>query len=157
MKRLKNTFLLVGSLGIALMSSACKQPPPHHPQNTLARVGNHYLTVEKAKEEIPNFIFKQDSAIALKRYRDQWIQNQLVLEEANRLGLSQKENVRRKLQRAREEVLRQALKEYVIASKKEDTTISDSEARSYFQAHKEQFALNEKFVKFRHIKTKTMK
>jgi len=137
--------------------SSCKRPQSTPPDNAIAKVGNHYLTVKKAKSAIPDFILKQDSVNALKRYRDQWIQKRLILDEANRLGLKQKSDVGRKLQRAREDILRQALKDYVIASKKEDTTISDSEARSYFQAHKNKFALHEKFVQFRHVRTNTMK
>lgn len=156
MKHFYPTFLLLGVICFSLALLSCQRAADNHPENSLAKVGNHYLTISEARAAIPDFILKQDSANAIRRYRDEWIQNQLILDEANRLGLSQKDDVRQKLRRAREEVLRQALKDYVIASK-EDTTISDAEARSYFQAHKDKFALDEKFVKFRHVKTNTMK
>jgi len=156
MQRFSIILLLLIFTGFGFLGNACKRSASTHPQNTLARVGKDYLTLDEAADAIPSFILKQDSVNAIKRYRDKWIQNHIILQEASRLGLSQQDNVRRKLQRAREEVLRQALKDYVIASK-EDTTISDAEARSYFQAHKEQFALDERFVRFRYVKTKTMK
>lgn len=150
------SFIFLLSIFVISYGAACKRASSGHPKNAIARVGNDYLTLDEAVDAIPAFILKQDSVNALQRYRDKWIQNQIILQEANRLGLSQKKEVRRKLRRAREEVLRQALKDYVIASK-QDTTITDSEARSYFQAHKKQFALDERFVRFRHVKTQTMK
>ncbi|MGD8427528.1 MAG: hypothetical protein PVH63_07840 [Balneolaceae bacterium] len=157
MKRLFHIFFLLSTVITGFLLFSCNKTHPGHADNTLARVGNQYLYLREAKKAIPDFIFKQDSIEALRRYRDEWIQNRIILQEANRLGLSQKKSVREKLQKAREEVLREVLKDYIVASRKEDTTISDEEARSYFQAHKDQFALDEEFVRFRHVRTRTIK
>ena len=144
-------------LTIGLFFSACQQSSFENKPENLARVGNNYLTIAEAKADIPDFILAEDSLKALQRYRDEWIQQQLLLEEANRLGLPQKQEIQKQLQRAREEVLRRALKEYVMSSQKGNMTISDEEARSYYQANKDQFVLDEQFVKFRYVKTRTIK
>ncbi len=150
-------FLLLLSLVALLGAASCNQPAPADNEDTLARVGNEYLTVDEAKSAIPDFLFQQDSIEALQRYRKNWMQEQVLLQEAQRLGLSQNEEVRKKLKQAREEVLREALKDYVIGEKQEGTAISDEEARTFYQANKEKFALDEKFVQFRHLRTRTIK
>lgn len=150
-------LLFAACIGISLLVLSCKKTSPGSSENTLARVGNKYLTTEQAKQNIPDFVLADDTANALHRYREEWIRQQLVLQEANRLGLAQKEEVQQKLQKAREEVLRQALKNYITGSQQDDLEISDDEARSYYQAHKEQFVLNEDYVKFRYMRTQTLK
>lgn len=144
-------------LVVVLLAMSCKQSTPDKSEEILAKVGNKYLTVQQARAAIPNFILAEDSVNALYKYREEWVQQQLLLQEANRLGLAQKKEVQQKLQKAREEVLREALKDYIIGSQNKDLKISDAEARSYYQAHKEQFTLAEEFVKFRYMRTKTLK
>jgi hypothetical protein len=146
--------LLLLCIGMGALLS-CSRMSPSGSDETLARVGNEYLTVQEAKEKIPEYVFEQDSINALTRYRDEWIQSQVLLQEADRLGLSQQAEIQRKLRKARDEVLKQALKDYVTSSNQDNITITDEEARTYYQANKEQFVLNEEFVQFRHVRTKT--
>jgi cytolysin (calcineurin-like family phosphatase) len=113
--------------------------------------------VEQAIDDIPETVLSEDSVEALTQYRDNWIRQQLLVQEAKRLGLEQKPEIQQKIDRARQEILRQALKDYVLASKEQDMQISDEEARTYYQANKEQFVLEEDFVKFRHMRTNTIK
>lgn len=140
-----------------LALGSCNKPIPTDNDNTLARVGNEYLTIDEAKAAIPDFLFQEDSVEALNKYRDDWMQQQVLLQEARRLGLSQKEEVRKKLQRAREEVLREALKDFVIGSKQDEVTVTDEEARTFYQTNKDKFTLDEKFVRFRHLRAQTIK
>ncbi len=152
-----NISILCYILGLGLLLGSCKTSPSNQKENALARVGNKYLTIEEAKAHIPDFVLAEDSTNALHRYRENWVRQQLLLQEANRLGLMQKEEVQQKLEQARQEVLREALKNYVIQTKEDDLNITDNEARSYYQSHKKQFELNEAFVQFRHMKTNTIK
>ncbi len=149
-------WVLLLCIGIGGVLS-CDQVRPSESDSTLARVGNKYLTIQQAKEKIPDFVYRQDSLSALNRYREEWIQSQVLLQEAERLGLSQQTEIQEKIRKAREEVLREALKDYVTASSQDEITITDEEARAYYQANKEQFVLNEEFVQFRHIRTNTLK
>lgn len=122
----------------------------------LARVGNEYLTAREALDRIPGFVLAQDSIAALQSYRDEWIRQQVLLQEANRLQVQQNEEVQKKIQKARQDVLIEALKEAVISKYEEDMTVTDEEARSYYQSYKDQFVLNERFVRYRHMKTPSL-
>ncbi len=142
---------------LSVLMVACQRPAPTEKEDTLARVGNKYLTVEQAQSAVPDFLLQQDSIGTLTKYRDEWIRQQVLLQEANRLGLAQESEVQRKLQKAREEVLREALREFVVGSQQQDLTVTDEEARAYYQAHKNQFVLDEEFVQFRHMRARTLK
>lgn len=149
-------LLFITFFGIAFFAVSCQQSMPGSSEDTLARVGNQYLTAQQAAEDIPDFVLAEDSVKALHQYREDWIRQQLMLQEANRLGLSQKEEVQQKLQEARNEVLKQALKDYIVGSEQENQEVSDNEARSYYQANKEQFSLEEDYVKFRYMKASAL-
>lgn len=145
-------FKLTAILGLLLfIVSTCTTPRSGDEIKRLARVGNEYLTLEHARNQIPDFMLQQDSVGALKAYRETWIENRLMLQEAERLQLRQNSEVQNKLRQAQQEVLTQALKEAVISDYEEELVVTDEEARNYYQAHKDQFVLNERFVQFRHL------
>lgn len=151
----KSTFTIpkiVAYCGLAIiLASACTSPRNGKETKRLARVGNEYLTLEHARTQIPDFMLKQDSIEALKEYRETWIENRLMLQEAERLQLRQEDEVQSKIQKAQQEVLTQALKDAVISDYEDELVVTDEEARNYYQAHKDQFVLNERFVQFRHL------
>lgn len=146
-------LILVISLQIWV---SCSKSISQKPDQALARVGNEYLTAEQAAASIPKFLLKQDSVGMLKKYRDEWIQQQLLNQEAQRLGLADNKDVRRQLRKSRDEILRNALKKYVIESKRKKIEVTDEEARNFYQANKKQFSLDEEFVRFRHLATTTL-
>ncbi|NGP76416.1 hypothetical protein G3570_07220 [Balneolaceae bacterium YR4-1] len=144
-----NLFIVV--LLAIFLFSACTSPQDGEEIKRLARVGNEYLTLEHARTQIPDFMLQQDSIGALQTYRERWIENRLMLQEAERLQLRQDDEVQAKIQHAQQEVLTQALKDAVISDYEEELVVTDEEARNYYQAHKDQFVLNERFVQFRHL------
>lgn len=146
-------LLLCGLLALLLLS--CESPEADQQAEQIARVGDEYLSLEQAKRAIPPFIYKEDSAAALERYRKQWIQRRLVLREADKLNLRQKKEIQEKLQRAEHEILREALRTHII-TEKVDTTVSAQEVKAYYEANKEHFMLGEPYVRFRHLKTQNI-
>lgn len=150
-------YYLLLIIGTTLFLASCQQTNVKNTENTLARVGNEYLTIDQAASDIPEAVLAEDSIKAMTQYRDNWVREQLLLQEATRLGLNQKPEIRKKIERARQEILRQALKDYVLASNEKEMEITDDEARTYYQANKDQFVLEEDFVQFRHMRTKTIK
>lgn len=148
-----NLLVTVLVFGILL---SCQKSSPDPAEDALARVGNQYLTLQQAKKDIPDFLLEEDSTGTLQQYREDWIRKQLLLQEANRLGLNRKMEVEEKIREARGEVLRQALKDFIVGSQQEEIEISADEVRSYYQTHKDQFELEEDFVQFRHMRTQTL-
>ncbi|SMO69196.1 peptidyl-prolyl cis-trans isomerase [Fodinibius sediminis] len=133
-----------------LLPLGCTQMQPEENPNRIARVGSTYLTLDQAKKAIPSFMYGPDSTAAIEQYRTQWIQQQLVLQEANKLKLEEQEEVQEKLRQARREVLKEALRSHVITSQV-DSVVSDQEAIDFYEANKEDFALSEAYVRFRHL------
>lgn len=152
MYKYTNKILLITCISaLLLLQWSCNSVTRENRPERLARVGNEYLTIEQARKQIPDFILKEDSIGALRSYRDRWIEKRLMLQEAERLQLRQREEMQEKLREAQQEVLTQALKDVVISNFEENLVVSDEEARNYYQAHKDQFILNERFVQFRHL------
>ncbi|MEL7834597.1 hypothetical protein [Fodinibius sp. Rm-B-1B1-1] len=147
-------FLFLFALGYLL--TTCDQSMQGNTENSLARVGNEYLTIDQAVDDIPDHVLAEDSVNALMQYRDSWVRQQLLLQEAKRLGLHQKQEIQKKIEQARDEVLRQALKDYVLTNAEKELTATDEQARSYYQKNKDQFVLEEDFVQYRHMRTKTL-
>lgn len=143
--------LLAASVLAIFFAAACTSPNDGEETKRLARVGNEYLTLEHARAQIPDFMLQQDSIGALQAYRETWIENRLMLQEAERLQLRQDDEVQSKILKAQQDVLTQALKDAVISDYEEELIVTDEEARNYYQAHKDQFVLNERFVQFRHL------
>lgn len=129
---------------------------PESSETRLARVGSNYLTLNEARTAIAPFLLKEDSIQALKNYREQWIREQLLLGEANKLQLSQQESVQKKLFNARKEILKNALQEAIITDFTNKVNLSDQEIRSYFEQNKEQLILPERYVQFRHLETSSL-
>ncbi len=117
----------------------------------LARVGSTYLTLDEAKKNISAFAFSQDSAEAIDNYREQWIQQQILLKEAQNLNLADRSEVQNRLQNARKEVLMRALKDVIVSRYASRNEISDTEAQAYYQQNQDQLLLNERYIKFRHL------
>lgn len=143
---------IIPLLLVLLLSSCVQQEVPDNSKK-LARVGDQFLTIDEAKSQIPRFIFNQDSAAALASYRKEWINRQVLLQEAERLGIEEKPEVQKKLRHMRENVLTQSLKDIVLGEYEKDLEITKKEAQNYYEVHKKQFVLNERYVRFRHLVT----
>lgn len=139
-------LLLVGFFG-------CDSIRDAEETETIARVDDEVLTLEEARNRIPDHLLKQDSIRSIKNLQEDWVRKKLLVKEAERLNLTQNESVQAKLETAREEVLNQALKDHILQAFEEDSSISDSEAQNYYQRNKDQFVLDEDYVQFRHMET----
>ncbi len=129
---------------------ACTKGPDNAP-TVLAEVGYQTLTLEQAKQEIPPAIFSSDSSSALLQYRDDWVRRQVILQEAERLNFTAREEVQKRLRRLEEEFILQAIQDYIINEFEKDLTVSEQEARNYYQQNKERFTLEERYVQYRHL------
>lgn len=145
-------------LPVLLLMTACSEGGYQSSQSVLlARVGNHYLTLQEARAAVPDFMMQQDSLKALQSYRKEWIQQKLLLQKANELQLSGQEAIQRRLQNNREQILTNALRQVLLSQYDASTVISDEEALSYYKNNKEQFILKERYVQFRHVSTDSIK
>ena len=143
------------SVGAVLVMFACTPSEQVDDSPTLAQVGNKSLTVEEALENIPSFVLRDDTLSAVQRYKEQWLNSQITLREAERLQLDQNPDIQRRIERLRNQLLEEALKEYVLQEHSDELEVTREEAQNYFQANKDKFVLDEDYVRFRHITTST--
>lgn len=147
----------IATLLLSLILLNCQGSSSFSNGPQLARVGNESLTLQEAREQTPDYMLLQDSVSALRQYRDDWIQRQVILQEARRLDMGRSKVVQKRIRRLEEEIMIQALKDYILAEFDAGMVITDEDARNYFQANKDQLVLDERYVRFRHVVTPDMR
>lgn len=121
----------------------------------IASVDGVELSLDDALEEIPAFVFEEDSAGAIQRFAEQWVRKQVSLQHAEREGVDQTEQFQEKMDRFYDQALDAQLKEYILEINKEEIEVTREEAQNYYQANKDRFVLDETYLQFRHLTTAT--
>lgn len=150
--------IIIGILYILLLFflfTACMTETDEDSSPVIASVGNQELTIENALEQIPAIAIRQDTVEALLNFKDQWVKSQITLEEAKRLKLENNDSYQKRLNRLKNQLSEDMLKEYIVSRNEEELQVSRDEAQNYFQANKDKFVLDERYVRFRHISTST--
>lgn len=135
--------------------SGCERIQKEQESDIIASVNGKTLTIENAEEALPDFHIQQDTVLALMQYRDQWIENQITEKHARSIGIDESEAYRTRLLQLENDLLKSMLKEKVLAENRDNLAVSDEEAQLYYQNNRDQFLLNERYVRFRHITTRT--
>lgn len=148
-------FTAVLFLMILTAASGCLSEAQQDSSPVIARVGNHQLTMEKAIKLAPDIAFLEDTLKAVSNFRRQWIRSKVTEEEARRLRLQNDEAFRERMARMEEQLLEEMLQEYVLAEQSSELTVTRDEAQNYFQANRDKFILNERYVRYRHITTES--
>jgi len=133
-----------------IVFAGCSISPGDKPE-LLAEVGSTSLTRAEARENIPEHIFDQDSTVAYVNYVQDWVQRRIILEEAERLNFSSRQDIQKKIQRLQEEFILQEVQNYIISEFEDEMEISDFEARNYYQQNREKFVLDEQYIRYRHL------
>jgi parvulin-like peptidyl-prolyl isomerase len=145
--RLSSLFLTSVLLGIVL--SGCESQTP--PSSYIARVGDHYLQKDDLNRMLNGMGPVPDSTQAREQVIGQWVENTLLLREAERLNLAEDPEVKRRLQEQRQNALVTALKNRIY--KDIDQAPTEQEVRTYFERHRKQLTLREPYVRVRHLST----
>lgn len=147
-------LLLIWLLGVWLLTS-CSGRQQSSGNEIIASVDGVELSLDDALEEIPPFVFEEDSAGAIQRFAEQWVRKQVSLQHAEREGVDQTEQFREKMDRFYDQALEAQLKEYILEMNKDELEVSREEAQNYYQANKDRFVLDEAYLQFRHLTTAT--
>lgn len=129
---------------------------PHQDSSpVLATVGSEQLTVEAALKAIPDIALHQDTLEAFQNYKQQWLNEKIAEREARRLGLTNEVYFQTRMKRLEQQVLNEMLQRYILAENQEELEVSRDEAQNYYQANRDKFILNERYVRFRHLTAST--
>ncbi|SMO35125.1 peptidylprolyl isomerase [Gracilimonas mengyeensis] len=136
--------------GGLLLFTACNTPQ-RNGTDILAEVGMESLTLSEARQQIPPAILQSDSVSAIEQYRDKWVRQRVILQEADRLNFSSRPEVQKRLERLEEELIVQSVQDFIIGEFEDEVEVTDQEARNYYQQHKDEFTLEEQYVRYRHL------
>ena len=143
-----------GLLFVIIVLGGCNQAKPPSDEQVIARVGNQFLTLEQVLREIPPFALEQDQYQAIQSFRDEWLRTTVLQREALRNNLHRNPQIRERLEQSEREILRNALREGILAT--HPISISDAEVRDYYNLHRDNFVLQERYLRVRHVVTQTL-
>lgn len=143
------------ALFAAVLLSSCVEADEADTSPVIAKVGNSSLTLNEAFHQIPGHVLVQDTIAAVSAYKEQWIQTKLKINEAERQQVWNTPGFQERYERLRLQLMENMLTEYILKQNKDQLVVTRDEAQNYFQAHKDKFVLDERYIRFRHIKTST--
>ncbi|MGX1930908.1 peptidyl-prolyl cis-trans isomerase [Flagellimonas sp. 2504JD4-2] len=133
----------LGSCGSIFREKAEKEP--------LARVGDIYLYKDDVASLIRDDMSPQDSALFVNNYINNWASKQLLLSKS-KINLPEDELAEfdRLVEDYRADLYTRAYVEALVLQA-QDTAVTTSQLRSYYEKEKENFKLNEKLVQLRFV------
>ncbi|MBQ8360542.1 MAG: peptidyl-prolyl cis-trans isomerase [Bacteroidaceae bacterium] len=141
-------WLLAWLVGIGLV--ACKHSKDHQGQTPLVEVDGNFLYVEDLRKVLPANVSKDDSLLFAEHYIRNWIEDVLLLVNAER-NVQEDENIHQLVENYRRALVlhryQQKLMEQRLAFE-----ISESEIDSFYRENTSQFLLEQPMVKGLYIK-----
>ena len=151
---MKYFHLLLFSFGIISLSCSLQGSSD---ETILARVNNDVLLQSDVLKQIPTSIFQyRDSSEVISEYVDTWVRERLLVQEAYRLRLHRDEAVVNAINELTEQYLLEISKQYITEELNPNLDVSIDEARDYYIEHKDNFLLNERFIRFRFFKAASL-
>ena len=151
---MKYFHLLLFSFGIISLSCSLQGSSD---ETVLARVNNDVLLQSDVLKQIPISIFQyRDSSEVISEYVDTWVRERLLVQEAYRLRLHRDEAVVNAINELTEQYLLEISKQYITEELNPNLDVSIDEARDYYIEHKDNFLLNERFIRFRFFKAASL-
>lgn len=134
--------------------TGCLRSDQPETTQVLARVGNEYLTYEEARRNIPGNVFEADSAQAVNQYRDNWIESMVIYQEGKRNGIQELPHTKDRLRTMQASVVQETMREILL--QQNPVSVSETEVRDYYNQHRNNFVLQERYLKVRHVITATL-
>ncbi|WP_338730945.1 peptidyl-prolyl cis-trans isomerase [Mangrovimonas cancribranchiae] len=131
--------------------SACNFFKKTEESTPVARVNDTYLYKEDIEKLLSDNLSKEDSTVLVNNYINRWATQQLLVEGAKRnLSEQQVQAFEDLTVKYKNDLFSNAYLEALV-DKNIDTTVTLSEAQSYYEDNKSVFNLNEDLIKFRYI------
>jgi hypothetical protein len=141
-------------ISIVLIGCDKKQTPENG--TVLAIVGGEILYLEYAILNIPPAILANDSTAAVHRYRDNWVFDKILYQEALRLGLDNSKQIIERISKAKRDILIEALREQIVSNNPGILDISNDEIRNFYESNRDQFVLQERHISLRLLSNSSM-
>ena len=117
----------------------------------IARVNDSYLFYDDIKGLVSEETSKEDSILLVQNYINRWATQQLFMDGAMlNLNESQQESFNKLVNQYKNDLYTKAYVEALV-KRNIDTTVTDFEAKTYYEENREAFRLNEELLQFRYI------
>ncbi|GHC59592.1 peptidylprolyl isomerase [Ulvibacter litoralis] len=117
----------------------------------VARVNDSYLYKEDLLDLVSEGTSKEDSTLIIGNYINRWATQQLLISQAKINLPQEKQNGYEKLVlQYKDDLFTEAYKSIIVA-KQLDSVILDTTLKSFYEANKENFKLNDALVKIRYL------
>jgi peptidyl-prolyl cis-trans isomerase C len=148
---MKVIYLVLGLMLIIILACAKKEET-----KVVARIGDKVITLEEFEKEVeslPDFYKPLLLDPKAKReFLEKLIDREILLLEARKAGVYEREDVRRKIEECEKGVILDAFLSQILREKDE---VTEEEAKRYYDEHKEEFFMNES-IRVRHIVVRTL-
>lgn len=133
-----------------LVLAACGDGAAVGTGDAVARVGEAELTEAALAEALGDVPAGLDSATARAQVVEQWVQRQLLVQEARDQGLDRDPEVQRRLADAEQATLEAAVLDRFFTDAPPMPSADD--VRAYYERHRARLALREPYVRLRHVR-----
>jgi peptidyl-prolyl cis-trans isomerase C len=133
MFKMRNLYVIL-LIGVLLVT-ACKKGEEKEGK-ILARVEKTTLTMEDFLQQIPPQMLMQTTAQNRQAILDNWVANEIIYEDALKKGLLKDPEIKERIEEIKKQLLTRAYMQEIL---EEVQFVSDIEARSYFEQHKDEF------------------
>ncbi len=117
----------------------------------VARVNGTYLYYDDIKDLVSENTSKEDSILLVQNYINRWATQQLFVDGAMlNLNETQQASFNKLVTQYKNDLYTKAYIEALV-KRSIDTTVTDEESKTYYQANEEVFKLNEDLIKFRYV------
>jgi len=132
---------------VMFLAASCSLLPGHgSKQEPVARVNDTYLYPGDLKGLVPAGTDPKDSTDLVKTYINNWIRQQLLLQQAENNLSSDKLDFSKELEQYRNSLIMYEYESELVRQKL-DTTITENEIADYYQANQANFLLRENIVR----------
>jgi len=139
------------NLLIILLIICCSSSEKKEKGTVVVSVGEGILTLEQLNRAIPSSINSTISQEQINNYIQQWIEIELIYQEALRRGMEEDEELKIELENAKRELLvRKFLDNYLS-----NNDVLEKEARDYYEENKDNYLLVEDEIRAVHILVST--
>jgi len=118
----------------------------------IARVHGRSLLLEDVQLKIPTDLSDEDSIQYIRHYANRWLRKQVLLKEAEK-NMDPAVDLERLIQDYRESLISQSYESKVVADQL-NTTVRPIEIQNYYDAHQQDFALDEPMLQGIFLKLK---
>lgn len=143
---MKRTLPLI----LTLLILSCNTRVRNGDDSILARVYDNYLYASDLHENIPRGLSVKDSLVTAKNYINNWVRQQLLIQQAERNLTDKQKDFSKQLESYRNSLITYQY-ESLLIQQKLDTVVHDSILENYYKNHISDFELHENILKVNFI------